>query len=237
MRRCAPARRSCSTARSRRSTSSASHRTSSTRSTARTSRRAARRRARLRGRPDDDEWRALVAGLQDQLDRAVTSAFSGPFLLAAALTLCALVPLLFLRRRRRETIPAVPRRARARRGRRRAVPRARRRRVRADPGRRSVRGARRTDADGLGETIERIALAASTESRASSVSRARISCSRCAARTLSTRAREDGIDRERREQAIADGLVHAVDQADEEGTLPGSSHRSSAVRPSRRRRG
>jgi predicted MFS family arabinose efflux permease len=51
------------------------------------------------GRPDDDEWRALVDGLQDQLDRAVTSAFSGPFLLAAALTLCALVPLVFLRRR------------------------------------------------------------------------------------------------------------------------------------------
>jgi predicted MFS family arabinose efflux permease len=51
------------------------------------------------GRPDDDEWRTLVAGLQDQLDRAVTSAFSGPFLLAAVLTLCALVPVAFLRRR------------------------------------------------------------------------------------------------------------------------------------------
>jgi hypothetical protein len=51
------------------------------------------------GRPDDDEWSALVDGLQDQLDRAVTSAFSGPFLLAALLTLCALVPVLLLRRR------------------------------------------------------------------------------------------------------------------------------------------
>jgi MFS family permease len=51
------------------------------------------------GRPDDDEWGALVSGLQDQLDRAVTSAFSGPFLLAAALTLCALVPLALVRRR------------------------------------------------------------------------------------------------------------------------------------------
>jgi MFS family permease len=50
-------------------------------------------------RPDDDEWRALIDGLQEQLDRAVTSAFSGPFLLAAALTLCALVPVAFLRRR------------------------------------------------------------------------------------------------------------------------------------------
>jgi MFS family permease len=50
-------------------------------------------------RPDEPEWRALLAGLQDQLDRAVTSAFSGPFLLAAGLTLLALVPLAFLRRR------------------------------------------------------------------------------------------------------------------------------------------
>ncbi len=51
------------------------------------------------GRPDDDEWRALIDGLQEQLDRAVTSAFSGPFLLAAALTLCALVPVALMRRR------------------------------------------------------------------------------------------------------------------------------------------
>jgi MFS family permease len=51
------------------------------------------------GRPDDDEWQTLIDGLQEQLDRAVTSAFSGPFLLAAALTLCALVPVALLRRR------------------------------------------------------------------------------------------------------------------------------------------
>ena len=51
------------------------------------------------GRPDEPEWRTLLDGLQEQLDRAVTSAFSGPFLLAAALTLCALIPLALLRRR------------------------------------------------------------------------------------------------------------------------------------------
>ncbi len=51
------------------------------------------------GRPDDEDWSSLLAGLQDQLDRAVTSAFSGPFLLAAALTLCALVPVALMRRR------------------------------------------------------------------------------------------------------------------------------------------
>src|SRR6185436_14588445 len=47
----------------------------------------------LADRPDDAEWQSLIGALQDQLNRAVTSAFSGPFLLAAVLTLCALVPL------------------------------------------------------------------------------------------------------------------------------------------------
>jgi hypothetical protein len=54
----------------------------------------------LEGRSSDDsEWTSLVAGLQDQLDRAVSSAFSLPFLLAAGLALLALVPLAFVRRR------------------------------------------------------------------------------------------------------------------------------------------
>ena len=44
------------------------------------------------GLPDSDEYAALLGALQDQLDRAVTNAFSGPFLLAAALALAALVP-------------------------------------------------------------------------------------------------------------------------------------------------
>jgi len=43
-------------------------------------------------RPDDDDYRDLAAALQDQLDRAVTDAFSTPFLLAAAIALAALVP-------------------------------------------------------------------------------------------------------------------------------------------------
>jgi hypothetical protein len=53
----------------------------------------------LEDRPGDAEWSSLVSALENQLDRAVTSAFSGPFLLAAALALCALVPLAFVRRR------------------------------------------------------------------------------------------------------------------------------------------
>ena len=40
-------------------------------------------------RPEDDDYRALLAALQDQLDRAVTDAFSTPFLLAAAIALAA----------------------------------------------------------------------------------------------------------------------------------------------------
>src|SRR5262249_59347667 len=48
---------------------------------------------------DDEDWKSLVSGLQDQLDRAVTNAFSGPFLLAAALALAARIPLAFVRGR------------------------------------------------------------------------------------------------------------------------------------------
>jgi len=44
-------------------------------------------------RPETDDYRALKAALQDELDRAVTNAFSNPFLLSAALALAALVPL------------------------------------------------------------------------------------------------------------------------------------------------
>ena len=47
----------------------------------------------LADRPDDNDYRALVSALQGQLDRAVTDAFSRPFLLAAAIALAALVPL------------------------------------------------------------------------------------------------------------------------------------------------
>jgi predicted MFS family arabinose efflux permease len=41
---------------------------------------------------DDERYSSLAAALQDQLDRAVTDAFSTPFFLAAALALAALVP-------------------------------------------------------------------------------------------------------------------------------------------------
>ena len=47
---------------------------------------------------DDPAYAELVAELQDQLDRAVTNAFSRSFLVAALLGLLALVPILLARR-------------------------------------------------------------------------------------------------------------------------------------------
>jgi len=44
-------------------------------------------------RPHTEDYQSLLVELEDQLDRAVTDAFSGPFFLAAALALAALVPL------------------------------------------------------------------------------------------------------------------------------------------------
>jgi MFS family permease len=49
-------------------------------------------------RPDDEEHRELLAALEDELHRAVTDAFSDPFLLAALVALAALVPVALLRR-------------------------------------------------------------------------------------------------------------------------------------------
>ena len=39
----------------------------------------------------------LLSALRDQLERAITNAFSGPFLLAAALALSALLPAVLIR--------------------------------------------------------------------------------------------------------------------------------------------
>ena len=175
------------------------------------------------GRPDDDEWRALVDGLQEQLDRAVTSAFSGPFLLAAALTLCALVPVVLppAAIRMRRVTPflvalglvaavVVPYLALGG-GRFEPTPVA-------DP----CEARERPDADGLGRRSSASRSRPSTASRASSASHARTSCSRCAARRRSPRSSEEqGIDRDELEQAINDGLVRAVDDAAEAGALPG----------------
>jgi MFS family permease len=54
--------------------------------------------AAFEDRPDTEEYHSLLATLEDQLERAVTHAFSTSFLVAAALALAALVPLALGRR-------------------------------------------------------------------------------------------------------------------------------------------
>ncbi len=56
--------------------------------------------AAFEDRPDTDEYRSLLQALEDQLDRAVTNAFSGPFALSALLALAALVSVAIGLRRR-----------------------------------------------------------------------------------------------------------------------------------------
>jgi predicted MFS family arabinose efflux permease len=55
-------------------------------------------RVAFEDRPDDAEYRSLEERLVSELDRAVTAAFSRPFLLAALLALAALVPIAVSRR-------------------------------------------------------------------------------------------------------------------------------------------
>jgi hypothetical protein len=78
------------------------------------------------------------------------------------------------------------------------------------------------DADGLGETIERIALAAVDGVACElGVSREELVLALRSEEALVAFSNEQGLDREELEQAITDGLVRAVDDADEEGALPG----------------
>jgi MFS family permease len=55
-------------------------------------------RSAFEDRPDDEEYRTLEERLVSELDRAITAAFSRPFLLAALLALAALVPIAVSRR-------------------------------------------------------------------------------------------------------------------------------------------
>lgn len=79
----------------------------------------------------------------------------------------------------------------------------------------------RPDADGLGETIERIALAAVDGVACElDVSREDLVLALRSEEALAALSAEQGIDRNELEQAITDGLVQAIDRADEEGSLP-----------------
>ena len=80
----------------------------------------------------------------------------------------------------------------------------------------------RPDADGLGETLERIALVAVDGVACElGVSREDLVLALRSEEALGAFSVAQGIDREELEQAITDGLVGAVDDADEAGSLPG----------------
>jgi hypothetical protein len=80
----------------------------------------------------------------------------------------------------------------------------------------------RPDADGLAETLEQIALAGVDGVACElDVSREELVLALRSEEALATFSEEHGIDREELEQAITDGLVRAVDDAEEAGSLPG----------------
>lgn len=80
----------------------------------------------------------------------------------------------------------------------------------------------RPDADGLAETLERVALAGLDGVACElGVSREELVLALRSEEALDTFSEEQGLDRAQLEQAITDGLVRAVDDAEEAGSLPG----------------
>ena len=80
----------------------------------------------------------------------------------------------------------------------------------------------RPDADGLAETLERIALAGVDGVACElGVSREELVLALRSEDALTAFSEEQALDRDELEQAITDGLVRAVDDAEEAGSLPG----------------
>lgn len=78
------------------------------------------------------------------------------------------------------------------------------------------------EAEGLGETIERIALRAVDGVACQlGVSREDLVLALRSEEAFDAFSAEHGIDRSEAERALHDGLVGAVDEAEEDGTLPG----------------
>ena len=79
----------------------------------------------------------------------------------------------------------------------------------------------RPEADGLAETLERIALAGVDGVACElDVSREELVLALRSEEALAAFSEEQGLYRDELEQAITDGLVRAVDDADEAGSLP-----------------
>ena len=80
----------------------------------------------------------------------------------------------------------------------------------------------RPDADGLAETLERVALAGVDGVACElGVSREELVLALRSEEALDEFSDEQGLDRDELEDAITDGLVGAVDGAEEAGSLPG----------------
>jgi hypothetical protein len=80
----------------------------------------------------------------------------------------------------------------------------------------------RPDADGLAEALEAIALAGVDGVACElGVSREELVLALRSDEALADFSEEQGLDRDELEQAITDGLVRAVDDAEEAGSLPG----------------
>ena len=80
----------------------------------------------------------------------------------------------------------------------------------------------RPTAEGLGETIERIALTSVDKVACQlGVSREELVLALRSEDAFDAFAKENGIEQAEAEHAIRDGLVQAVDQAEQDGTLPG----------------
>ena len=80
----------------------------------------------------------------------------------------------------------------------------------------------RAEAEGLGETIERIALQAVDHVACDlGVSREELVLALRSEDAFDRFTRENGVDRAEAEAAIHEGLVRAVDEAEDDGTLPG----------------
>jgi hypothetical protein len=80
----------------------------------------------------------------------------------------------------------------------------------------------RTEAEGLGETIERIALTAVDHVACElGVSREDLVLALRSEETFDAFSAEHGIERSQAEEAIHGGLVQAIDEAEQDGTLPG----------------
>jgi hypothetical protein len=80
----------------------------------------------------------------------------------------------------------------------------------------------RPDAGGLAETLEAIALAGVDGVACElGVSREELVLALRSEEALAEFSDEQGLDRDELEQAITDGLIRAVDQAEEAGSLPG----------------